>query len=269
MKTLKIEGRLLAKSPIHSGGDEKTGSETMLRRLKFLVNGKIMEIPYISGNSIRGNLRRLAIQDMLDRLGYEIKNLKLYHAFFSGGVLETVEESGFIDLEIRKRVRELLPPLSVFGFAYKNQVFEGKLIVGHALPICKELAPLLEINANISIYELLDWDFATRKEEIKEGKKNKDEPKVQMIYRYEVFIPGTIFYHYFVLQDTTKLEESFFSHLLRLWQKRPFIGGRSSTGLGKVDLHYKHNLPDPNSYIKFLSDKKDEIVSLIAEMEKM
>ena len=262
MKTLRIEGVITAKSPISHSGDEKTGSETMLRRIKFLVKNKVVEVPYISGNAVRGYLRRLAMQDFLERVGYRIKNLKLYHALFSGGVLETVEEkAGTIDLEMLRKVRELLIPVSVFGFAFKNQVVEGKLIVGHMLPICRELSEYLPeikdkegniIKCDKSFYEFLDWEFATRKEEIK-TQKEEGEAKVQMIYRYEVFIPGTKFYHHFVLLDTNEIEESFFSHLLILWRERNFIAGRSSVGCGLIDFDYNTDvLPMPDIYLNFL-----------------
>lgn len=269
MKTIRIEGFLIAKSPIFHGGDEKTGSETMLRRMKFFVGDKIIEIPYISGNAIRGYLRRLVMQDLLERVGYEIKNLKFYHALFSGGVLETVEEkAGTLDLELRKQIRDLLIPVSVFGFAYKNQVLEGKLVVGHALPICRELNDYLPEQTDKSIYEFLDWEFATRHEDIKTEKKEK-EPKVQMIYRYEVFIPGTKFYHHFVLMDTTEIEDSFFVHMLNLWNTRNFVGGRSSTGLGEVELRYNiDNLPSAKIYLDFIQNNKDKIVALLRRLDE-
>ena len=266
MKTLRIEGVWIAKAPIHHGGDEKTGSETMLRRMKFIVGNKILEIPYISGNAIRGVLRRLAVQDLLERVSYRIKEMRLYHALFSGGVLESVEEEGIIDLELRKRIRNLLIPISLFGFAYKNQVLEGKLVVSHALPFCKELNEYLPQSSSVSIYELLDWEFATRKEEIRSSEEKPEQP-VQMIYRYEVFIPGTRFYHYFVLMDTTEVEEAFFHHLLRLWAERPFVAGRSASGLGKIEFSYRHSLPDPRIYLEFVEEKKDEIVALLQELD--
>ena len=55
---LCIPGILIAKSPVFHGGNEKTGSVQLLNRIKFLVNNEPIDIPYISGNSVRGYLRR-------------------------------------------------------------------------------------------------------------------------------------------------------------------------------------------------------------------
>lgn len=268
MKTIRVEGIIQAISPIHHGGDEKTGSETMLRRMKYYVGDKIIEIPYISGNAIRGYLRRLVMQDFLERLSYKVRNLKLYHALFSGGVLETVDTgAGVIDLELLRAIRKYLVPISVFGFAYRNQIVEGKLIVGHALPICRELNEYLPHKSDKSFYEFLDWEFATRKEEIKADKKS-DEPKVQMLYRYEVFIPGTRFYHHFVLLDMNNVEESFFTHMLKLWSERSFIAGRSSAGCGEIILHYDTSeLNGPETYIDFINRNRDEIIGILEGLE--
>lgn len=54
----KIKGILTALSPVYHGGNEKTGSVVLLNRLKFIVDGKPTDVPIISGNQVRGRLRR-------------------------------------------------------------------------------------------------------------------------------------------------------------------------------------------------------------------
>ena len=76
---LKVRGFLKAKSPIFHGGDEKTGSVVLLRRMKFIVDEEPTDVPYISGNAVRGVWRRLIFKDMLEKIGYEIvRNLIEY-----------------------------------------------------------------------------------------------------------------------------------------------------------------------------------------------
>ena len=54
MKTYILEGIVTALSSISHNGGEKNGIVTQLRREKFVQpNGKVIEVPVISGNSIR------------------------------------------------------------------------------------------------------------------------------------------------------------------------------------------------------------------------
>ncbi len=80
----KVEGILTALSPVFQGGNEKTGSTVLLNRLKFIVDNKSIDVPIISGNSVRGRLRRLITRDFLEKVGYVMdlsqkSYQKLYH----------------------------------------------------------------------------------------------------------------------------------------------------------------------------------------------
>lgn len=270
----EIEGTITALTPIHSGGDEKTGSTPVLRTIMVYVDGiGEVPIPYLSGNGIRGKLRRLSMKDFLDMLEYEITNTKLHHALFSGGVLEsTSDTTGVIDLAFRKKVRELMPPVAIFGCALGNQMIQGNLIVEHMWPICEEYKPYLpeeyqkDPRANQPIRTFTDQSFITRRDDLRE-ERAEDEQAVQMKVDYECFVPGTKFYHRFVLQLPDQLQLSCFGRVLDLFEAMPYVGGRSSSGDGKVMLNYK-NKPDASLYLEFVQEKKDEIVKLLKELEE-
>jgi len=270
----EIEGTITALTPIFHGGDEKTGSTPVLRTIMVYVDGMgEVPIPYISGNGIRGKLRRLSIKDFLDMLGYEITNTKLHHALFSGGVLEsTSDTTGVIDLAFRKKVRELMPPVAIFGCALGNQMIQGNLIVEHMWPICDEYKPYLpeeyqkDPRAERPIRTFTDQSFITRRDDLRE-ERQEDEQAVQMKVDYECFVPGTKFYHRFVLQLPDQLQLSCFGRILDLFEAMPYIGGRSSSGDGKVMLNYK-NKPDASLYLEFVQEKKDDIVKLLKELEE-
>ena len=168
-----LQGKIIAKSPLHHGGDEKTGAETLLRRNKFVVNNDVIEVPYISGNAVRGVLRRMVMADFLELAGYQITNLRLYHALFTGGILESVDEknSGIIDMGLKQKIIRLLPPIALFGTSLGNQIIEGKLHVGLLLPVCNELNAYLpsSLQGNRSVFDFLDFTHQTRKDDRKEG----------------------------------------------------------------------------------------------------
>lgn len=270
----EIEGTVTALTPIFHGGDEKTGSTPVLRTIMVYVDGVgEVPIPYISGNGIRGKLRRLSIKDFLDMLEYEITNTKLHHALFSGGVLEsTSDTTGVIDLAFRKKVRELMPPVAIFGCALGNQMIQGNLIVEHMWPICEEYKPYLpeeyqkDPRAERPIRTFTDQSFITRRDDLRE-ERVEDEQAVQMKVDYECFVPGTKFYHRFVLQLPDQLQLSCFGRVLDLFEAMPYVGGRSSSGDGKVMLNYK-NKPDASLYLEFVQEKKDEIIKLLKELEE-
>jgi len=273
MRVDRIEGYIIALSPIHSSGDEKTGSETLLRRLNYIVDGKRVEIPVLSGNAIRGVLRRELMADMLMQLDYKLTNTKIYHMLFSGGMLETVDEksTGVIDIELKRKIRRTIPPIAVLGSSLGNQIFEGKLKVNMALPICKELKDFLpediQIKPQTSVYEFLDWTFTTRRDELHEERK-EDEQATQMMVNFEVFAPGTPFYHEFILNDATEVERAVLVRMLNLWQHKPYIGGKSAIGLGKLKLNYDYNREDEKPYMDFLNKNKDKMTALLKELEE-
>ena len=258
----KFKGYITAETMLHHGGNIKTGSQSMLRRIKFYANGKFVEIPYISGNAMRGRLRRLGMGDLLQRLGYEMENLRLHHILFSGGTLTTVstKDTGTIDFDLRRKVQEYLPMISLFGTAMGNQIMAGKLVVGNMVPVCKELG-----TGEYSVNEFLDWTYQTRKDDL-HLEREEDEQAQQMLYEFEVFVPGTVFEHSFTLLQPDELELSAFGHLMKLLEDSPFVGAMAAVGMGKIKLDYEE-FPKPDMYLEFLNQKKDEITEVLRDIE--
>ena len=279
----RITGTLTALSPIFHGGNEKTGSVVLLNRLKFLVGGKPTDVPIVSGNQVRGRLRRLLSRDFLELAGYQLdlsqkKHQKLYHTLFAGGVLTAVEEegSGVIDLGLKFRIASYLLPIRLFGASYANQMVEGRVLIGHLLPICRELRDYLGVDSDVSFYQLLTRSFQTRRDELGTGyEKGEDEEEqaVQMLVEYECFAPGTRFHHEIVLETTRDGEELDLSTLYRaieLWGEAPFIGGKSSIGFGKLRIEYVWpKQTDSSAYMRFIEKNKNEIAGVLNELAEV
>jgi len=275
---VKIVFQLL--TPAVHLGDYKTGSEQLFRRLKFVLsNGRIEEVPYISGNEIRGQLRRLIFKDFLKLVGYEPRE-RVFRSFFEGGVLEEIEEKSTpqLDIELRRKIRSLITPASLLGFAWRNQVIEGKLKVMHALPLCRELVDYLPddiVNTHSykqflekSFYDYLDRTFHTRHAE--ERRSSPEEPTVQMIYGFEVLIPGTVMYTELICDDCNEIELSCLARMIKLWNQHPFIGGKSASGYGKIKfLETKPDFTlDDSLYLTFIREKKNEILKILQELDR-
>ena len=267
-----IEGVITAKSALIHQGNDKTGNTVLLNRQKFLVDGKATMIPYVSGNAVRGQLRRRVMEDMLNMLDYRLDvsnsgERRLYHSLFTGGLLEDVKDDKYsnINLAFKRQIYELVPMMRLFGFSYGNQMIESIMKVSQMLPICKELNDYLPHQSDTSFYEYLSQMFQTRRDDIKSERAEGENP-TQMLVDYEVFIPGTKFYHKFALEDPTDLDMSTFAHLLHLWGTYPTIGGKSSIGLGQLKLNYHDFSVNNEKYIAHIEDNKSEIIELLNKM---
>ena len=267
-----VEGVLTAKSALIHQGNDKTGNTVLLNRQKFLVDGKATMVPYVSGNAVRGQLRRRVMEDMLNMLDYRLDvsqsgERRLYHSLFTGGLLEDVKDDKYsnINLSFKRKIYELAPMMRLFGFAYGNQMIESIMKVGQMLPICKELNDFLPHQSDTSFYEFLSQMFQTRRDDIKSERAENENP-TQMLVDYEVFIPGTKFYHKFMIEDATDVDMSAFAHALNLWRAYPTMGGKSSIGLGQLKLDYTDFGVSNEKYLAHIEEHKSEIIELLNKM---
>jgi len=274
----KYEGWMLAKSTIHHGGNEKTGSTPVLRTIYMYVeNQGEIPMPYINGNAIRGKLRRLLMRDFFELLNIkpESLNTKVYHTFFTGGALESTEDTyGIINLELRREIRILFPPLALLGCAIGNQMIPGKLKVGHAFPICSEYLKYLpeslikDERTKMSVRTFTDESFQTRRDDLKAERK-EDEQSTQMKIEYECFIPGTKFYHWFVLEYPTEMDISCFGRCMNLFKQAPYVGGMSAIGNGEIMFEYNPKFPQDKEYLDFVREQKNDIGQLITKLTEI
>lgn len=228
---------------------------------KFLVFTKTFDrVPYISGNSIRGIMRRMAMFDFCQRVGIEKLKKAIYHQLFTGGNI--TDSTIYEDIVQREKYITMCPMIGLFGSAIGNMTITGELKVGALRPICKE-----HNTGEISFWELIGFEFGTRRDDAKterglkiinpekDGKKRTD----QMKYGYETFIKGTRFNHQFICSTYDKLIESAFWHMLKLFKEECFVGGMSAVGNGQMDLDYKVEKGKEELYLNYLEEHKTEI----------
>ncbi|MDD3984111.1 MAG: hypothetical protein WC119_07395 [Synergistaceae bacterium] len=274
MKIVSIPGVLTALSPIHSGSDEGTGNEKTLRTLTYNLPTGPEEVPVISGNAIRGTLRRLIMADLIEQVGFQPTDAKgqvrLYHSLFAGGTLEQVAEkdSGYIDLARKSQIRAVLPPLALLGTAIRNQMLEGKLDVAYAVPRANELAAFLRPDPPITavLGDLQKQTFNTRRDEMAADAKANGGSSSQMLHTWWYIPPGTVFQHGFTLTNPSVVEAACLGRMIDLWRMRPRLGAKAGTGNAEVRLDYS-DVPDPVPYLKFLEDNKANILKMLQTLE--
>lgn len=268
----RFEGIATALAALSHQGDSAGGTVSIFRREKMLVNGRVQDIPILSGNAWRGQLRDCGMRFMLRELGEPMLPPAAFDFLTSGGAL-TKDAGRGVDIGYARRLRELIPLVGIFGGACGRQILPGKLQVGKWYPICKETASFLPESyqqmpeARQSIFDLTDLHSFTRMDDkknehwqkylpesertlleapktrkTKDGEEIAEKPGVaqQMRYSQEVLIAGTRFYCWLSLQDVTPLEFDAFASALLEWSKAPFVGGQSRHGCGLVELHFEN-----------------------------
>lgn len=255
MKTYVIEGIVTALSSITHNGGQKNGTVTQLRREKFVQrNGKAMEIPIISGNSIRGKLRDIAAIEILTKLNGEkiTVDADSFNLLFTGGSLESTGETG-INVERVRQMRKDMPMLSVLGGSVGNTILPGKVEIGKMIPIAKETLHLIPEAFHAAyteepkpIWEYCQLEMYTRKDDMKDENKraflseDAEPKKSQMMYDTETIAAGTKFYWKVTLKDTTDIETGAFLQTLNTWaEQNSQVGGNGRVGHGALKLEIK------------------------------
>ncbi len=272
----KIEGRIVAVEPISHIGETRS-IDSKFNREKMMISSKagitkVIEVPVISGNSLRGVLRRRAGYKFLELLGIKKEALAegLQHALFSGGMLKKGAEGGVIDTSFISKLRQNVPYLSLFGTVLGQQMIQSKLDVGQLVPISCQTKGRTGIDSDISIYSLLDERAATRRDDMEDktkGTQDPDEQKQQMRYTHEVLVAGTEFYHYFTLKSCNELETGAFWSTLVEFSKYPKIGGLGCRGFGMVKLGYTIDIESAQKYEAWVVENKETITKYLKELE--
>lgn len=283
MITETFKGNMTCMEPLHHGGNEDYGTTKLILSLPCIVKNQLSgekeidNIPCLHGNAIRGKLRRLMMQEYLDLLEYQLDSMKVYHFLFTGGMLEAggSADKGAIDLKLKKRLRDLIPPISLLGSALGNQMIQGKLKVGLGNLVCAETADYIadEYDTSFSAYNLKASDFGTRLDDLKESKpasddgENVKEQSTQMLYEFETVVRGAMFTHEFVLEDANEMEKACFVNAINLLKERPYLGGKGATGYGKMQFNYPsiEGLTD-TAYTEYITEHKEEMVELLDEL---
>jgi len=267
---MKLDIRMKLKSPLCHFGDEKTGTMQLARTMKFEYEGEYIDAPVLSGNAFRGELRRIAMRDYLERIGVieEGISAKLYYLLFTGGALTS--GSRYVEVGERRKMRELCPPLSLLGSAIGDQIPEGKMKVGIFKPVCKEIAAFTGIESNKSFYDMLEEIFYTRRDDLKSKDFNisneaKHENAIQMKYEMQCISAGAELVGSIMIENSNTVEEACLMSTLDRFKQSPFVGGKSATGHGEVEIIYACSSAQP--YYDYIEVKKAEMIIWLRDLE--
>lgn len=270
---------ITARSPI-SHRAETIGTTATLRRMKVIApDGTVDLVPVVSGNSLRGVLRRLGEELLRDVLDYEgLLPLPVAHALRNGGAITRTTAEPVTGRRLRE-LRALVPQLSVFGGAVGASPIDGCLRVGHVVPVIEEARPLLrghypnllptrlDVEA-LESYSHLD-DPANAAASDTAGMGDVHSP-VSLLMRYEVetITAGTRFESWVHLDRGSDLDHAFLTDVLGEYVRRGWLGGRVGIGHGDVATTIT---PDPAGAAGFdwrahLAEHRDAALALLQSL---
>jgi CRISPR type IV-associated protein Csf2 len=273
-KNYRLNGVFMLQSPLSHIG-ESVGVDSYLSTDVIIgEDGQPTECFVYSGNAFRGLLRDCAAAYMLERMGNMRIPLDAFYLLFSGGSLGGTQS---VDIDQARMYRRVIPMLSVWGGGVGNQILPGKLRMGSLYPICKETTRIIPEkfqlqnapswkrmsfeksftrmddgkNDNRRAYLIegtnehpkelqtsLDFGGEDNEGETTGKKKNPNAPAQQMRYSVEMMAAGTALYQRIDLSAVTEVELGAFVSALAKFSVTPYIGGKSGTGHGLVDVEY-------------------------------
>jgi hypothetical protein len=145
MKQVIFEGKFKTLAPFCSSNPtDKNTNEVETRKISVHYDGRKENIPFLSPNTIRSNLRDNIAKDIIEKFPNQLGYKELLF-LTSGGNLEGKEEKskGLKVREVLERIREIRENnivASIFGGAlfHLNKLIPGKLSCGIGYLVCRE-----------------------------------------------------------------------------------------------------------------------------------
>jgi hypothetical protein len=252
--TMRITGfpvALTTTAPLHHGAfGADTGNAVLFRRVPLAAFPDHPGVPAVSGNALRGCLRRIVMRDLLARCGLLPRADdtlspqqwdKLYAALANGGHLEQAETK--TDPDRIRRLRDAVPPLSVFGAALYGYMLPGRLSVGWLWPECAEtiaagLCPSPTIGEPVGAEALLTEVTLTRHidRDLHDPARSGVTP---MPVTVEALMPGVVLHGTIAAQ--TRMDPTEWSVVGWGLDRLHALGGKGASGFGRVDV--AHEIP--------------------------
>jgi hypothetical protein len=269
-------------SPLHHGAG--TAGNTSLLRTQEVVqpDGTVAALPFLSAASIRHALRdRIAwhIARILDIEPGSLTKQAVDLLWSGGAVTSTGAET---DLDLYRRVDDLLPSLTLFGYAARADITEGILRASDAILVCAENsfrlpAGLPQLDQRAAVFR--GEEFGTRHDVadspvarlVQAADTLIGAPKTtQMIFDLQVLKPGAVLHGDITLTPAaTGQHRMVLGAALALWAPdgEAMLGAKTATGYGRARID---GLPDTaedlGRWTEHLLAHRDNILALVAEV---
>jgi hypothetical protein len=289
--TCRLPLRLVAVDAIHHGAGV-SGNTTLLRRQTILTgDGTLADVPFVSGNSVRHQLRAALANHAVRMLGVAEHGLskRVVDLLWSGGALTSTGNQ--IDLDGQRQMDLLAPMVSLLGYSARSDIVSGPLAVDNVHLVCAEnrwrLPPDLTGDPHTTVWEgqTAGEEFGTRHDAaggqaarwISLGDAADTFDKTtQMIYDVQVIRPGSRLYSSLHLAAGTRGHADALAVAIdEAWPlqadgtRLARLGGKTAQGYGRcqltVDLSPLGDLTEARAHHEdLLSGHREAILDLLA-----
>lgn len=269
-------------APLAHGADSKAGNINLMRREPVVdpLTGRRVEVPFLAGNAVRGQLRDLAMLRYLELLGLTPEQIapSMAHAFLAGGSIESGADSVAVVLGVRRAWRAMCPPWDLLAGVVPGQPpMQGVLSVGDALLVCSEnawrLHPFIarpgetvrDLAARLAPCDTL----VTTRQSVRQAHRELEGAEgSQMLLQTEVLVAGAQLVHtlrYKPEASASELTGSCLADALDVIAHGGLTGARSSAAFGAFRTEGwlprmgASPLPDPQRYVDWVAERGDEV----------
>lgn len=137
---MSIDLTLTLTSPLHHGSGSSGNTSLLRTQDTVLPDGRQASVPFVSGNSLRHQLRDALAWHTVGTLGVEPGGLTkaAVDLLWSGGAITSTGSQ--VDLSMARRVEEVYPALGLLGYAAQSDMVAGTLRVSNLHLVCSENA---------------------------------------------------------------------------------------------------------------------------------
>lgn len=293
---------LLALDPI-SHGAGNAGNTQLLRTQSHIHTGRRVEVPYVSGNSIRHRLRDALAWHLVRTLDVAEMSLarRVVDLLWSGGALTSTGNKA--DLSMIRQVAQILLGVSALGYSARSDIVAGTVHVANAHLVCAEntnrIPPVLVNHPHAALPAAVfrGKSFGTRHDVsgtpagryvrvesvgdlVSADQKDPDRPQ-QMIYDVQVIKPGTVLYTQIDMIAPTLGHIAALATALDIaapmvaGRREITLGGKRSVGFGRAAVHTNLGMVfDPyggvttlrDVYEQHLRGHRDQVLVLLSEL---
>lgn len=269
-------------APLAHGADSKAGNVNLVRREPVVdpLTGRRVEVPFLAGNAVRGQLRDLMMLRYLELLGLTPEQIapSMAHAFLAGGSIESGADSVAIVLGVRRAWRAMCPPWDLLAGVVPGQPpMQGVLSVGDAVLVCREnawrLHPYIarpgetakDLAARLAPCDTL----VTTRQSVRQAHRELEGAEgSQMLMQTEVLVAGAQLVHTLRWKpeaSASELTGSCLADALDVIGHGGLTGARSSAAFGAFRTEGwlprmgASPLPDPQRYVDWMAAHGDEV----------
>lgn len=140
----RFEFLLRAETPISHAQETFGNTQTIMRSQIIQPDGSRVNVPIITGDTMRHGLRESAAWLLLEAAGIAENRLTeaALRLLFAGGMV-TGSSGSAVSLDAYRKLVELIPPLALLGGCASNRVLPGRLAVDQAVLVCAETVQFL------------------------------------------------------------------------------------------------------------------------------